>query len=511
MSDPVVSPSVKTPSVYLSINLKAGAAAPGGAPLRALIMATKSASGTITADTQLEKGVGEEDVKTLLGTGTPGFLARKRIREEYPLALVDVVSPAVNGSAVTATGNIVFSGTPTSDRTVRTYVAGRKVEIVWRAGEDAQAGAEKLEAAINALGDEMPVVATSAIDGAGPDWDTIATFRIGGPIGNDCTVYTKVVGGAGGTVMAPATNKLTGGMGEPDFANAITTIVGEEYDLILPCVSNADAQLGDATSNPGKIKADIDLRKSGGDAKLQQQVIGLTAALTDAKTGAGNLNDEETELVFCLEGQSLPCEFGATELGQRLREEGTDPAENRIGLAYVAQLFGAYDTSLDKPTPTEVEDGLNTGLAFVGYQEDGTLVPIRPITSYHKDANGNPDARVLDVSIPTGVFAVAKDLRVALPAEYPQKKLSKDLEPDDDPPPPDVVEERDVKAFIDQRIRFWIGRGVVRRDKWDAAVADGSFSVLVNPSDPSQLDIILPLSIVPPLAKFGVDVRHFRT
>lgn len=256
------------------------------------------------------------------------------------------------------------------------------------------------------------------------------------------------------------------------------------------------------------MKTDIDTRKTGAEAKLQQQVIGATSSLSSLKTGTGAMNDEDSQVVYCLEGQSLPCEFGGAETGARLREESIDPAKNRIAMKYRAKLYGAYDLSGDKPTATEVEDALFTGITITTYTAANELRPSRPITTYHKDGSGNPDARVLDVSVPTGTYTVAKDLRIALPAEYPQKKLSKDLEPGDDPPPPDVVEVRDVKAFVRQRIRFWIGRGVVRRDKWDAAVADGSYALAVNPSDASQLDIVLPLTIVPPLAKFGVDVRH---
>ncbi len=508
--NPVVSPSVKTPSVYISVNLKAGAVAPGSAPLKALILASKSSVGTITADTELAENVSAEDVKGLCGLGTPGYLATKRLFEEYPLAQVDLVAPAVNVSAVAATGVITFSGSPTESRTIRAYISGRRVEAVWAAGDDAQAGAEALRDAANALGAEMPIVATALVNGAGPDWDMISTFRVPGPIGNDCRVYVQLIGGAGGTVAAPAGNTLAGGTGEPDYTNAISILTGKEYDLILNCCSNADAQDGSSSSNPGRVKTDIDLRKTGGAAKLQQQVVGVTATLTDVKTGTGNINDEESQLSFCLAGQSLPAEFGGAEVGARLREESIDPAKNRIGMPYRARLFGAFDLSLDKPDETEIEDALNTGVSIITYADDGTLLPARPITTYHKDALGNPDARVLDVSIPTGVFAVAKDLRVALPQEYPQKKLSKNLEPGDDPPPPDVVEERDVQAFIGQRIRFWISRGVVRRDKWEEAIANETFVVQVNPSDPSQLDIVLPLSIVPPLAKFGIDVRHFR-
>ena len=510
--NPVVSPSVKSPGVYMSVNLKASAAAPGGAVMRALVMATKSTAGTITADTELKKSISYADAKTLLGTGTPGALGIKRLFEEYPLAMVDLVAPAENGAAVKASGAIVVdAGPPTAARTVRLYVAGRRIETVWAAGENNQTFSERCRDLINQYNENdeaLPVTAASAA-GVGTEFKCTCTFRIGGPIGNDCRVYVEVIGGAGGTVTAPAGNTLASGTGEPSFANAITTVAGEEYDLRLSACSNADAQDGTASSNPGRVKADIDLNKTGGDAKLQQQVVGATAALSAIKTGAGAMNDEEAEIVFCLNGQSLPFEWACAEGGARLREESIQPNKNRIGMKYRARLYGAYDMNADKPTTTEVEDALNTGVTIVTYTGSGEPRPSRPITTYHKDDASNPDARVLDVGIVTGCFTIAKDLRVALPLEYPDKLLSKNLEPGDDPPPPDVVEERDVKAFVNQRMRFWVSRGVARKDKWDEAVANGSFVAEVNPSDASQLDTEIPASIVRPLAKFGVHVKHY--
>jgi phage tail sheath gpL-like len=499
-----VSPTVKTPGLALLINLKAGAASPGSATKKGLIIAVKSATGTITADTQLVEAVaGEDAAAEWIGAGVPGHLAFKRAFEEYGLAQIDLVSPA-EPAGVAAFKTVVFGGGPvTNDVTVRFWAAGRKVEFIWKTGEAVTAGGDKLEDALNALANDLPL---RAVNVAGT---VTLTFVIKGLIGNDVPLRleTENLTGSAGTITLGGAS-LSGGTLEPVLTTVLTTIIGKEYDHILFCGSNADVQSGGIASGPGLLKAAIDLRMLGFNAKLQQAIFGATGALATLKTGSLAMNDEESQYPFCLNGESLPCEWGGAEMGARLREESIDPAVNRIGMAYRAQLYGASNMSADEPTDVEVEDALNHGITIVTYEADGTPRPSRPITTYQVDSAGAPDDRVLDTSVPTGTFAVAKDLRVSLPREFKGAKLSEDIEPGEDEPPEGVVQIKDVRAFIVSRIRYWIKRGVVRKDRFDEANANGTFIVRVNPTDDAQCDIVLPVTIFPPLAKFSTVVQH---
>ena len=71
-----------------------------------------------------------------------------------------------------------------------------------------------------------------------------------------------------------------------------------------------------------------------------------------------------------------------------------------------------------------------------------------------------------------------------------------------------MTEERDIKAFIIAELRTWERRGVIQKARLDAAIADGSLIVQVNDDDPTQVDIVIPLSIVQPLAKMGTTVQR---
>jgi phage tail sheath gpL-like len=501
-----VSPTVKTPGFYLTLNLLAGVSSPGTAPLRCLLMAPKSSAGTITADTQLERAVsGADAVKTLLGTGTPGHLTAVALFRAYGLALVDVISPAAS-AGVTATGTITFDDTTpvTVAQTVTATIKGEEIVVTWLVGETDIQAATKLVTAINAATALLPV---TAANGGGTLAAITLSAKIPGPWGNDVLYNCLLSDGTGGSVTPSSMTAQASGATEPSFATALSTVSNREYDFILACVSNADAQSSSTTSNPGRVKTHIDTYDSGAQAKLQQAVIGASGTLASTQTGAIGRNFGPMQYVLCVAGQSLGCEWAGWEVGRRLRLEVDDPAVNRIGEA-IDGLFGAYDLVGDKPTDTEVETALSNGISIINYDAQDDPFMVRPITTYSQDSVGNPDVRLLDVSGVSGTFAFAKDLRTSVPQNFAGAKISRDLADNDEPLPKGVVEERDIKAFITTRGNIFVSRGVLRRDLFNEAIEDGTLSVVVDDTDETQVNAFIPVAIVKPLAKIGTYVAR---
>lgn len=499
-----VSPTVLSPGFYLTINLLGFTAPLGSAPMRALIMAPKSSAGTITANTELEQNVSADDIKTLAGTGTTGHLAAVALFRAHGLALVDFIAPAASGGAV-ATGTFTFDdATPiTVAQTVTMWVKGVEVEIAWLVGETDIQAATKAVAAINALTDKLPV---TAANGGGTLAVVTLTAKVAGPWANDIRIRSELSEGTGGAIAASAAT-MTGGTTEPDFSTALSNVAGQEYDFIIACVSNADAQSASATSNPGRVKTHIDNYDSGNNAKLQQAIVGLTGALADAETGSVGRNYGPMQYIFCLNGESLGCEWAGWECGRRLRAETEDPAVNRIGDP-IEGLFGAADLVADAPTDAEVEEALAAGISIISYDAQGDPFMVRPITTYSEDSGGNTDRRLLDVSGVSGTYAFAKHLRTVIPQEFAGAKLSVDLADTDEPPPPGVVQERDIKAFIIGEYRVFTGRGILRRDTLEEVLDDGTLVVQVNDTDETQVDIVIPVAVVKPLAKIGTYVQR---
>lgn len=505
MASPVaVSPTTLTPGVYLSVDLTAGPSSPGSLALRCLLMAPKSNAGTITANTQLERGVTDaSEVRTLLGPGTPGHLAAVALFRAHPTASLDVIAPAASAGS-TATGTITFSDDDgddpvTSARTVFIWIKGELIEVAWLVGEDEVDVATKTVDAINALSDRLPVVASNS---SGTLAVVTLTAKIPGPWGNDVLYRVVIEDGAGGAVTTGGA-ALTGGTTEPNFTTVLTNVSAYEYDYILPCVSNADAQSASSTSNPARIEQHIDDLDSGLSAKLQQQIVGLTGTLSASQTGAIARNHGPTQYVFCMAGQSLGCEFGGWEAGRRMKEEQIDPAVNRIDDP-IEGLYGASDLVADRPTAAEIEAALIDGLSIVSYDAQLDLYLVAPITTYSQDSDGNRSDKLRYVSGVSGAYAYLKDLRRALKEEFRGAKIHPDLTAEDEELPERVVEVRDIKAFVIAHADTWVSRGVLRRDALREVIADGTLSVQINATDDSQVDIVVPFKVIKPLAKLGV-------
>lgn len=496
-----VSPTVKTPGFYLLLNLLAGGASSSSAALRILIMAPKSSAGTITADTQLEQDVaGESAVSTLLGVGTPGHLAAKRIFAAFGRAKVDVVSPAASAGA-SATGTLTFTGTVTAAMTMKVTIKGVEIYSPWLVGESVTVAAATLVGKINQKTSDLPLTASNV---AGV---VTLTPKIPGPWANDITLFVDIYEGTGGVLTASGAN-LTGGTTEPDFTNALDLVKDREYAYIVPCVSNADAQSASASSNPGRIKTHIDTYDEGMQAKLQQAIVGLTGSLSSAKTGAIGRNYGPMQYVFCLAGQSLGCEFAGYEAGRRALLEVDDPTVNRVGEVLPTALFGPRDVVGDKPTAIEVEDGLSNGLSIINITQSGNLFLVQPITTYSQDAQGAPDARLFGVEGVSGTYAFARDLRATVPVEFDGAKIVQDLSPEDEDPPKGVTERRDVEAFVLSRADVFVKRGVVRGDKLNEAIANKDIYVEIDGLDESQVNIVFPVWIVKPLTKFSAVIQR---
>lgn len=496
-----VSPSTDLPGLYLTVDLLSGASSPGTAGLRALIMGPKNdTGGDITEDTEIREAVsGPDAVRTAAGVGSLPHLCSKALFANDPQALVDVVCPTKSGGSAAA-GTITMAGTLTADGTIKIWTHGVRIrDVAWLVGETPDDAVTKVVAAVNEKADDIFVIASDAVSAGVVDVDA----RGAGPAGNDVRLRVELVGGTGGTAVAGAA-KLSGGTTEPDFTTALSTVAGREYDYIVPCISNAEAEHASA-GNHVKVETHIDGLKTGLNAKLQQAVYASTTTIAAAKTGAIGRNSTIIEHVCVVNGESLPCEWAGAEAGDRMRRRRLESNANRIGTT-LKRVVGSADKVADNPTEPEGEDALDNGVSIVGYTPNGDHVLLRSITSHSQDSGGNPDKRAFDTNEVDGLYDVGKDLRAALPQEFKQVKIVKDRTATDKELPPNVVEERDVRSFLASRvIGFWADvRGVVDGEIFQAAVDDGSFIVEVNASDATQVDIFMPLEVIKILAKFGL-------
>lgn len=498
-----VSAGTLTPGLYLKVNLAAGAASPSVGELRTLLLAPKSSAGDLTPDTEIRTGGGEETAGVAYGVGTPGHLAAKQFYAGFPTAIVDFGAP-IAGTG-TATLDVTLSGAPNQNIAIGVRVSGREFEVAWLLGESVDDVRDKIIAGINQRTEDLPATATA--NGAGV---VQINGKVPGAISNDIKVriYLKAPQTDSEAIAPSVLTPLAGGATEPDYSNILSVSQGKEYHIILPCLSNADAEATAASSNAERALVHIELFNEGLDAKLQTLVYGSHGSQAAAETAAQARNVGYAQHVFCLNGQMLPCEYAAAEAGDRLQGVALDPAVNRIGNRIGTGLVGSEDINSDNPTTPEKESAIGSGVTIFGYDVADNLITIRPITTYSQSSTGAPDRRLLDVQNVDATYIIARDLRSALPAEFSNVKIVEDQPPGSQELPQGVIEERDIKAFIIARLRSWVSQGVIIGSKLDEVIANGELVVEVDESDATQVNILVPVTIVPPLAKFGVVVNR---
>lgn len=490
-----VASSVKSPGFYLLLNLLGAQLNPGNAPLIGLLLAPKSSAGNITANTEVRQCFGPSDVSTALGPGSPGHLASKQFFKRYPRGRLDVVAPTASAGAA-ATGTQTFTGTATENSTLRFRISGRQIDVPWLNGEAATTFVTRAVATINQHASDLFTTASDATGGS-----LLHTAKVAGPWGNDVRLWVGVIEGGGGITISVNPAACTGGTTEPSFATALTLVSTSEYAVIIPCISNADAADTSSSSNGERLAGHITTYGVGSQARLQTGFIGLTGSTANAKAGAIDRNHAEIEYVLGRNWDDLPCELAAAEAGDTLAGVVVRPNFNRIGNRH--ELYGPRDVVANKLTDAEKEDLLSNGVSPLDLDPTGVPFLVAPITT-HSTFSGAPDYRAYYMSDTLAMHQIFRDLRNVTPAEFANSSITEDLPAGADPLPAGVVERRDVEAFIISRLRFWVRQGVVDGAALDAAIAAGELTVAIDDVDKSQVNIFLPLSIIKPLAKFGV-------
>jgi phage tail sheath gpL-like len=495
-----VASSVKTPGVYLSINMLGGSANPGTAARRALLMAPKGSAGNITANTEVRRCNGASDVSIALGAGTPGHLAAKRFFLKNPLGSLDVVAPTASAGAA-ATATQTFTGPATENSTIRFRIHGRTIEVSWLSGESAATFVARAVAAINQLSDDLFVIASDAGSGS-----ILYTAKVNGPWGNDVRLYAAIYTGGGGIAVSVNPTNATGGTTEPSFATAFATVSATQYRRIICCLSNADATDTTSSSNAERLANHIAQYLTGRGAKLQVGVVGHTGSTANAKAGAIDRNSTSIEYVLGRSWDDLPGELAGDEAGDALAGLSLRANYNRIGNP--TTLYGPRDIVTNKLSDAETEDLLSNGVTPLDVDAlTGARFLVEPITT-HSVSTGAPDYRAYHLSDIDAMYEVVDGLRVALPQEFPNASVTQDLAAGGDPLPAGVVERRDVEAFTVSYLRGWARQGVLASNRLDAAIAGtdpgGALAVEIDDIDEAQVNIFLPLAIIKPLAKFGV-------
>lgn len=208
----------------------------------ALLVGTMNADGTAPPDIPIAVGT-QAQADEHYGQGSEmsrmfkAFYANNFANEVWGLGVAEPVG------ATAATGDIVVTTSQTEAGSIHLYIGGQHISTNIGATDTKDEVAAAIAAAINEE-DNLPVLADV---GVAPGTDTITlTTKWKGSTGNDIGVSVNYYGKIGGeelplglVLTLPATGFLTGGVGVPDFDNAIMSMGEQQFEYV--CMPYSDS------------------------------------------------------------------------------------------------------------------------------------------------------------------------------------------------------------------------------------------------------------------------------
>ena len=208
--------------------------------LRALLVGVMTADGEAPPDIAVPIG-SQAQADAAFGEGSElsrmfkAFFANNFANEVWGLPLAEPVG------AVTATGMVTVTTVPTAAGTIHLYIAGEHVPVNIATTDTIANIADAIAAAINA--DVTLPVTANAITGAVTLTSTFKSVNA-----NEITVSMNYYGSRGGEqtpvglgITLPATGFLTGGIGTPDFDNAILNLGEEPFEYVAMPYTDSDS------------------------------------------------------------------------------------------------------------------------------------------------------------------------------------------------------------------------------------------------------------------------------
>ncbi|KTE24462.1 MULTISPECIES: phage tail sheath C-terminal domain-containing protein [unclassified Sphingopyxis] len=400
--------SLRVPGAYVEFDSsRAGGGLPA-LPNRVLVIGQKLAAGTapslvpqrIFGTAQAEQLFGKASI---LARAIGAFKAADQSSECWAIALTDLAG----GTA--ATGTITVTGPATAAGTIALMIAGQKVPVGVANAAAAATVATAIAAAINAK-TTLPVSAAAV--GA----VVTLTCLHKGTAGNDIDVRHSYYQGealpAGiGLAIVPMAN----GAGDPDYDALADAIADGDYRTFIlahhsaPVLTSVETELRDRMGPTRMLESFCWTAKRGDLASLVAfgptrnsefvSIIGTGVSPTPTWEWAGN---------YGAVGGYYSAIDPARPLQTLRLDQVLPPAEN--------VRFGRADR----------EALLAVGIATYAVGGDGSVTIERTVTSYQKDAYGQPSTAFLDAETTLTLSYIRVAVRSRFLSKFPRHKLADD-------------------------------------------------------------------------------------
>lgn len=316
---------------------------------------------------------------------------------------------------VAATGRVSLEGSVTAAGLINLYIAGQRVQVTASLGVSAEVLAGELATAINAAG-RLPVKASAA---AGV---VSLTAKFKGELGNDIQLQINRLGRSGGeTTPAGLTvtlDAMSGGAGSPDLAQVLAALGDEPFEFIVQPWTDAAS-----LTAWREVMGDVSGRWSWAQQLYGHVYTASRGALGELVAAGRQRNDQHLTLHGFEQQVPQPCwEVAAAYCARQAVFISADPGRP----TQTGELVGI------EPAPkgarfllSERQSLLTSGVA-TAYTEGGAYRIERAVTTYQKNAFGQPDDSYLD-SEPLHLSAhVLRTLRTRITSKFPRHKVAHD-------------------------------------------------------------------------------------
>lgn len=323
--------------------------------------------------------------------------------------------PLHHDQGTAAKAEIQLAGGATENGALNLYVGGVRVQATVAAGTSAVLAAAALALSVNANVD-LPVTAV-ATEGL-----LTLTCKWSGASGNDINLQLNRLGRSNGeqtpTGLTVTLGPLQGGVGVPDQVEALAALGDEPFEFI--CMPWSDT----ASLDAWKTAMDDSAGRWSWAKQLYGHVYSAKRGTLGTLVAAGQArNDQHMTLQGIEPGVPQPVWVQAAALAARsavfLSADASRPTQS-------GTLPGVEPAAAsERFTLSERQSLLSYGIA-TAYYEGGAVRIQRSITTYQKNAFGQPDNSYLDSETLHQSAFIIRRLQGVITSKYGRHKLASD-------------------------------------------------------------------------------------
>ncbi|WP_088147062.1 phage tail sheath subtilisin-like domain-containing protein [Achromobacter denitrificans] len=386
----------------------------GTTQLRRLIIAPVNDDST--AANELIIASQDSEVRALAGAGSPLAQAYSTWRRSDPMGEIWIL-PVKLAEGVAASGKVILTGAATEAGVLSFYVGDDRVQLTISNGMTAAMVAAALSAAVNGAGLCMRAQ-VAAEEGA----EVTLTAGFKGLLGNDIRLGVNLRGSAGGE-RTPAGLTLTieqpaGGAGVPDVDGLLAKVGDAEFEFVFHPFTDT------ASLDAFKLWMDDSSGRWAWAKMLYGHVYTARRGTLGELIAAGRARNDQHHTIHGFELQtSAPAwKVGAAYAARQAVFISADPARP----TQTGELVGiAPPTEGTRFLVVERQSLLWAGIATAYCTVDGVRIE-RAVTTYQRNAYGQPDDSYLDSETMHQSAYIIRFLKGRVTSKYGRHKLAND-------------------------------------------------------------------------------------